>query len=268
MALDERRRELQHRWLASGNCDDKADWLGAELRSGRIPQPNLQLAALCGDVASRAALADQELPVRIRLKQPKDLLFKLLHGFGRLACLEYCERGVELVSGLVDSALEEAQDLQVAKAQLNYLKSVPEQAFYEQDLWGAFRRTLSDAYRAQLSDDRSLWDDLRQHMADWALADPPPTLLPMYEFAHLPLAGPRLCHRVVSGGFQTLEELRQAGAIRAACQLRERQGSADISLVLALEALIRGIGCSAIPAAIARSLELEWNRESAALDWR
>jgi hypothetical protein len=60
---DERLRELERRWRASGSTDDEAAWLVERVRLGRLREERLLLAA---ELEHRAAtLACQELATRV-----------------------------------------------------------------------------------------------------------------------------------------------------------------------------------------------------------
>jgi hypothetical protein len=55
--VDEHLRELERRWRESGAASDGAAWLVERLRADRLHPALLEAAAICGDPASRLALA-------------------------------------------------------------------------------------------------------------------------------------------------------------------------------------------------------------------
>jgi hypothetical protein len=59
--VDERERELERRFRASGASDDEAAWLRERLRAGRIPTERLRLAAVVGHPAACRALGCEPL---------------------------------------------------------------------------------------------------------------------------------------------------------------------------------------------------------------
>tara|TARA_R110002072_G_scaffold4708_2_gene32980 strand:+ start:435 stop:1190 length:756 start_codon:yes stop_codon:yes gene_type:complete len=66
---DERLRELERRWQASGAFEDEVAWLWERVRAGELPQEHLEIAAICGhapaksvwDALSPALLSSAEL---------------------------------------------------------------------------------------------------------------------------------------------------------------------------------------------------------------
>jgi hypothetical protein len=59
---DERLRELEQRWKASGSPEDEAAYLLERVRTGDLEKEKLELAAYCGHEGARLALGD-EAPV-------------------------------------------------------------------------------------------------------------------------------------------------------------------------------------------------------------
>lgn len=59
---DERLRELERRWRASGALEDEAAWLGERVRLGDLERARVQVAGLLGHAAARAVwLAEGDL---------------------------------------------------------------------------------------------------------------------------------------------------------------------------------------------------------------
>jgi hypothetical protein len=55
---DQRLRELERRFRASGSVEDEATWLRARMQAGELEQSKLDLAAHCGHEGARAALGE------------------------------------------------------------------------------------------------------------------------------------------------------------------------------------------------------------------
>lgn len=75
---DERLRDLERRWQATGTVEDEAAYLAEQVRQGEVPEQRLHLAAYCGQPA--AQLANARLPAA-----PERLIdwFTQLGQFGR-----------------------------------------------------------------------------------------------------------------------------------------------------------------------------------------
>lgn len=70
---DERARELERRWAASGSEEDEAAYLAERVRQGELELRALQLAAACTWPAARRAAAELGEEVELTLLEPEAL---------------------------------------------------------------------------------------------------------------------------------------------------------------------------------------------------